>query len=52
MRALLSEIDELPQERYTMEFRDLADSLSEYVDNDMMDKCYTIRTPYLKKNRQ
>lgn len=43
--ALLSEIDELPQERYTMELGnlvDLADSLSEYVDNDMMDKCYTI----------
>lgn len=43
--ALLSKIYELPQERYEMELgnlADLADSLSEYFDDDIMDKCYTI----------
>lgn len=43
--ALLSKIHELPQERYEMELAnltDLADSLSEYFDDDNIDKCYTI----------
>lgn len=43
--ALLSKIYELPQERYEMELgnlTDLADSLSEYFNDGIMDKCYTI----------